>query len=418
MLYGVFGGSTSDINVAKEGSFHGLVVPYGIPGTVAGNMDVNQDGIADIAIGCPGDIYGRYVYVIYGKRQSSTWHAMDVTAMGRSGYGNGICRQEIFGNQLEIFKSMEVSHISETEFMNMKLNAIQIEYDQLILQYDDLASNHQSLRESIESNASSKLNTESVQVDYDNMKSSLMQKLGELEEANRTLSNELQVINFALLVNEESKEQGLIAHQKKVEQLLCSLDSKDKEISTLSNTNAQLIETKENFHRQQNQAFAQESNMLNENEGLIKKIQQFETREGLLVSEKEVLQNKVMQLQRSIEEVSNRYELQELKLIEDIHQKSTLIESLQKDSNNVSSLWTRIQFLEASAADRKALYKTLSDKYNLCLNDLKSKETELENIQEKVADMENKVVTNLNAVICRAIGGQQRQYSSLECSLI
>ena len=131
MLYGVFGGSTSDINVAKEGSFHGLVVPYGIPGTVAGNMDVNQDGIADIAIGCPGDIYGRYVYVIYGKRQSSTWHAMDVTAMGRSGYGNGICRQEIFGNQLEIFKSMEVSHISETEFMNMKLNAIQIEYDQL-----------------------------------------------------------------------------------------------------------------------------------------------------------------------------------------------------------------------------------------------------------------------------------------------
>ena len=57
---------------------------------------------------------------------------------------------------------MEVSHISETEFMNMKLNAIQIEYDQLKLQYDDLASNHQSLRESIEANASSKWNTESV----------------------------------------------------------------------------------------------------------------------------------------------------------------------------------------------------------------------------------------------------------------
>ncbi len=57
------------------------------------------------------------------------------------------------------------------------------------------------------------------------MQLSLMQKLGELEEANRTLSNELQVINSALLVNEESKEQGLIAHQKKVEQLLCSLDS-------------------------------------------------------------------------------------------------------------------------------------------------------------------------------------------------
>ena len=148
------------------------------------------------------------------------------------------------------------------------------------MQYDDLASKHQSLRESIESNASSKLNTESVQVDYDNMKSSLMQKLGELEEANRTLSNEMQVINSALLVNEESQEQVLIAHQKKVEQLLCSLDSKDKEISTLSNTNAQLIETKENFHRQQNQSFAQESSMLNENEGLIKKIQQFETREG------------------------------------------------------------------------------------------------------------------------------------------
>ncbi len=83
MLYGVFGGSTSDINVAKEGSFHRLVVPCGIPVTVAGKMDVNQDGIADIAIGCPGDIYGRYLYVIYGKRQSSTWHAMDVTAMGR-----------------------------------------------------------------------------------------------------------------------------------------------------------------------------------------------------------------------------------------------------------------------------------------------------------------------------------------------
>jgi hypothetical protein len=59
--------------LAKEGSCHGLVVPNGIPCTVvgyavAGKMDVNQDGIADIAIGCPGDIYGRYVYAIYGKR--------------------------------------------------------------------------------------------------------------------------------------------------------------------------------------------------------------------------------------------------------------------------------------------------------------------------------------------------------------
>jgi hypothetical protein len=67
VLYGVSGGSVSDINLGYA---------------VAGNMDVNQDGIADIAIGCPGDIYGRYVYVVYGKRQSSEWHAMDVTAMG------------------------------------------------------------------------------------------------------------------------------------------------------------------------------------------------------------------------------------------------------------------------------------------------------------------------------------------------
>ena len=107
MLYGVFGGSTSDINVAEEGLFHRLVVPNGIPGTVvdyavAGNMDVNQDGIADIAIGCPGDIYGPYVYVIYGKRQSSTWHAMDVTAMGRSGYGNEICRRGQNRKYLEV----------------------------------------------------------------------------------------------------------------------------------------------------------------------------------------------------------------------------------------------------------------------------------------------------------------------------
>ncbi len=56
------------ISRSKEGLFHGLVVPYGIPGTVTGNMDVNQDCIADIAIGCRGDIYGRYVYAIYGKR--------------------------------------------------------------------------------------------------------------------------------------------------------------------------------------------------------------------------------------------------------------------------------------------------------------------------------------------------------------
>jgi hypothetical protein len=53
-------------NLAKEGSFHGLVVPNGIPVTVvgysvAGNMDFNEDGIADIAIGFPGDIYSRYV---------------------------------------------------------------------------------------------------------------------------------------------------------------------------------------------------------------------------------------------------------------------------------------------------------------------------------------------------------------------
>jgi hypothetical protein len=78
----VYGGSNiSNIDLMNLPVSHGYSITTSVAQTsvdfrVVGNIDVNHDGISDIAIGCPYDDMAERVYVIYGTYNKYRWNVV------------------------------------------------------------------------------------------------------------------------------------------------------------------------------------------------------------------------------------------------------------------------------------------------------------------------------------------------------